>query len=90
MKLRLDFDVGIQPEIDIEIMFKISKFNENKSIKQLSKLMKSIKPKILLAEKANRNIRPVPLYPGKFVPLYPISYSYSFQANRKSSADKTL
>ena len=35
LKLRLDFDVGIQPEIDIEIMFKISTFNENKSIKQL-------------------------------------------------------
>ena len=55
-------------------MFKISTFNENKSIKQLSKLTKSITPKILLAEKAN--IRPVPLYPGKFVPLYPIPYSY--------------
>ena len=88
MKLRLDFDAGIQPEIDIEIMFKISTFNENKSIKQLSKLTKSIKPKIRLAEKAN--IRPVPLYPGKFVPLYPIPYSYSFQVNRKSSVDKTL
>ena len=88
MKLRLDFDVGIQPEIDVEITFKISTFNENKSIKQLSKLTKSIKPKIRLAEKAN--IRPVPLYPGKFVSLYPIPYIYSFQANRKSSADKTL
>ena len=54
-------------------MFKISTFNENKSIKQLSKLTKSIKPNIRLAEKAN--IRPVPLYPGKFVPLYPIPYT---------------